>query len=50
MQNYTCPWLQDVVLDVQSEPTPSGALRRMDGEGSGNNLQFGSSSLANHGG
>jgi hypothetical protein len=50
MQNYTCPWLQDVVLDVQSERTPTVALWKMDGKGSGNNFQLGSSSLANHGG
>jgi hypothetical protein len=50
MQNYTCPWLQDVFLDVQSEPTPTTPLWRMDGKGLGNNFQLGSSSLANHGG
>jgi hypothetical protein len=50
MQNYTCPGLQDVVLDVQSELTPTAALWKMDGKGLGNNFQLGSSSLANHGG
>jgi hypothetical protein len=45
----TSVFIGDITSKGRSEPAPTSAPWRMDGEWSGNSFLFGSSSLANHG-